>query len=250
MTLVLSFVAREFSWIHVHDALMFGKYGLIAILAVTVRSGRTMLVVFGRAIAFASVLVAILTILQSFQIPAINMWTFSTFLSTRGGTDAEVTELSLSYLRAYGMVGPSGSAALLAMSLGAWFVLVIKPDSVWWLRAAAVGMSLVLSAIYLTGSRLGVLVSVPMLAMGVVWAVSAKSDLPVLRMVSATFVISLLVVVAMSQANASFGATAKTSNERITNAIPAMLNGEPDASTNSRMDEYVSLDVRGATNWC
>lgn len=245
LTLVVPAIFRSVEWIDIHDALMFGKYALIVVLAFATKSSGKMWLVIAGSIALGSALVAVFAILQTFHIPVINTWIFSTYLPTRDLPDAELAHLTTSYLRAYGVGGPTGSAMLLAMSIGAWLVLLMKADSFWRVVAVSAGMSSVLIAVFLMSSRLGVLVVVPVLLMGISWINAGKRNRPLMWTSSSTFVFMLLLVVGLAFANASFGDTVKNSKERFTSTIPNLLRGQPDESVRDRIDEYAQLDLMG-----
>ena len=243
MAVLLPAVVGMLSWIHIHDALMFGKFGLVIILAMSIRPETKTWSMVAASIAAGSFLVAMFIIVQSFHIPAINNWMFSTYLSARNFTEAELPELANNYARAYGVAGPVDSAALLVMSFGAWFVLLIKSDSLRRSILAATGTSLILIAIYLTGSRLGIAIAVPVLLMGIVWFKAARSDRPLLRTFAVTLAFALLAVIGITLTNSSFGETVRTTNARVTSTIPNLLRGQPDPSFRDRIDEYAQLDL-------
>jgi hypothetical protein len=243
MAVLLPAVAGTLGWIHIHDALMFGKFGLVVILAISIRPEAKMWWIVAGSIAVGSFLVATFIIVQSFHIPPISAWMFSTYLSARGFTDAELPQLVNTYSRAYGVAGPINSAALLAMRLGAWFVLLIKSSSARNSLVLAAGLSFVLIAVYLTGSRLGIAIAVPILLMGVVWVKAARRDRPLVRTVAATMTFAVLVVIGITLTNYSFGETIRSTNARVTSTIPNLLRGQPDPSFRDRIDEYAQLDL-------
>lgn len=245
LALVIPAIFRSVEWIDIHDALMIGKYAVIVALAFATKSSEKMWLVIAGSIAIASALVAVFTILQTFHIPAINTWIFSTFLSTRNLSDADLAHLITSYLRAYGVVGPTGSATLLALSIGAWFVLLMKANSFWRVVAVSAGMSSVLIAVYMTGSRLGILVIVPVIVMGISWLNTGKIKRPFVCTSLSVFVFALLLVIVLAFANASFGDTVNTSKGRFTSTVPNLLRGQPDESVRDRIDEYAQLDLMG-----
>jgi hypothetical protein len=243
MTIVFPAITASFAWIHIHDVLMFGKYWLIVLLVASVEPGKKMWPLIAGSLVTASFPVAAFTILQSFHIPVISDWIFSTYLSARGFTDSQLPHLSTSYSRAYGVAGPINTAVLLAMSLGAWFAFLAASNSRKSTIVAVAGLILVLIATYLTGSRLGVVTTVPLLVLGIVWIRATGSRRPLLRTIVVTCVIASVLVIGLTHIDSSFGQTVETSNSRIINTIPNLLRGQPDPSLEVRIDEYAQIDL-------
>ena len=243
MVLLLPVVAGTFSWIHVHDALMFGKFGLVVILAAGVRTETNAWLVVAGSIAIGSFLVASFIILQTFHIPAVSHWMFTNYLAARSFTELELPQLTSTYLRAYGVAGPVDSAALLTTSFGAWTVLLVKSRTVRMSAIVATGTGFVLIALYLTGSRLGIAIAVPLLIMGYFWIKLARNDRPLLRTVTVTLALTVLLVTVLTVANDSFGNTIRNTNARVVNAVPNLVRGQPDPSFEDRINEYAQLDL-------
>ena len=167
MTLAVPILLGAMEWIHIHDALMFVKYGIVAVLAFSVigRDVKSIVIV----LAISSAIVAAVSIIQAFNISWFGQWMYETYFSANNISDDDIGHLSTVYARSRGLTEPISNALFLVMSLGAWFVLMIRSKSTRQMAFASLGISAVLLAIYLTGSRLGLLEATPALALGLVW---------------------------------------------------------------------------------
>jgi hypothetical protein len=117
MTLLFPLLLGTMSWIHIHDALMFVKYGIVAVLAfsVTSRDVKSIVVV----LAVSSAIVAAVTIFQAFNISWFGQWMFETYFSAKDYSVEEIEVLSELYSRSYGVADPISSGLFLVTSLGA-----------------------------------------------------------------------------------------------------------------------------------
>ncbi|MCZ6539926.1 MAG: hypothetical protein O6922_08905, partial [Chloroflexi bacterium] len=242
MTIIFPAVLGSVGWIHIHDALMFGKYGLIAILAFSL--GRHSFWWIAGALAAGSLVVAAVAIAQAFHMPWFDPWMYKTYFASRHIPADEVVSLSENYARSYGVAGPIGTALLLVMSLGAWIVMVVRSDTANRVVMSSLGMSLVLVAMYLTGSRLGVVVFVPIMALGFVWWRGAGSPRLQAWGFSVTAAFVLLAALGSVALNDSFRQTAASSTARFVTTIPNLLRGTPDPSFAERIADFAELDLR------
>ena len=241
MTLLFPFMLGALEWIHIHDALMFVKYGIVTVLAfsVTGRDVKSIVLV----LAVSSAIVAGVAFVQAFSVPWFGQWMFETYFSARNYSADEVNHLSAIYSRSYGVAGPIGTALLLAMSLGAWFVLIIRSRATHEMVIASVGICLVLLGIFLTGSRLGVLTAVPAVAFGLTWwAVLGRPSLQV-KFLSISVILTMVVVLVASIFSSSFALSTITSTERFVKTIPNLLRGTPDDSFKERMEEFSEVEL-------
>ena len=95
MTLVFSLLLGAMAWIHIHDALMFVKYGIVAVLAFSVTSRDVKLIVV--VIAVSSSIVAAVAIFQAFNISWFGQWMYETYFSARNYSAEEIGHLSTVY---------------------------------------------------------------------------------------------------------------------------------------------------------
>jgi hypothetical protein len=241
MTLVFPMIVGELKWIHVHDTMMFAKLGIIVLLAFscTERNFRSIVA----PLAISSLGVAALAIVQAFHIPWLNHWIFETYFASSAISADTVLHLIENYFRSFGTDGPVGTASLLVMSLGAWFILIIRSQtttrSVW----ASLGLSVVLVGMLLTGSRLGVLIALPVLSFGFIWWTVDGRTKTQGRILVASVAFSVLLVVVASATNQSFGRTVDTVSSRFVSTIPRLLNGMPDESFRDRLAEYSDVEL-------
>jgi hypothetical protein len=243
MTVLIPAIYSSVQWIHIHDALMFMKYMLVFALAVSVKPSPKMWLILAGSLAIGSLAVAIFAIIQTFHIPVISGWMFNTYLASWNFTEEEFANLAVTYTRAYGVDGPTGSAVLLALSIGAWLTLLLKSNTLNRTIAASVGSSIVLIGIYVMGSRIGFMVTIPVLVLGYVWLKNARRDRQMLKVFSITFALAILTVAAVANMNYSFGETIHTANGRLVHTIPNLLRGTPDISVRDRLDEYALLST-------
>ena len=242
MALTLPFVFGSSGWIHVHDSMMFAKYGLIMILAFSVRSDRHRWRAVAIPVVIGSGLAAMYTLVQAFHIPAINHWTFTTYFASRNWTDIEINHFAQEYYRVWGVDKPVATAALLSLSVGAWCALLFACRGKLANVALASGLAIVLTAIFLTGSRMGMLTALLGLGLVAVWWL--KLGKPPVRMnvvgISVLACASLLWVSAAISPD--FNRTFQTSTDRILTTIPGLINRTPDPSIAERLEEYDTLE--------
>lgn len=242
MTIVFPAIIGSIGWIHIHDALMFVKYGLVVALAFSLGSQRFWWIV--GALAAGSLVVGAVSVVQAFHMPWFDRWMYEAYFASKNISAEEVARLSESYFRSYGVAGPIGSALLIVMSLGAWFVLVIRSGSTARVFMASLGMSVVLVAMYLTGSRLGIVIAAPVLTLGVIWWKGSGPQLQQVRVFSVAVALVLLLAVGSAALNDSFRQTAATSTTRFVTTVPNLLRGTPDPSVAQRLAEFAGVDLR------
>ncbi|MEE8045474.1 MAG: hypothetical protein V3T49_01405 [Dehalococcoidia bacterium] len=253
MTIIGPLVAGWTGWIHIHDALMFMKYGMVAVIAASAfrvgKSGKIdanwkLPVV---ALAAGSAAAAGFTIIQSFHILAINQWVFGTyfgwkFTETELSTDSIALLTNGTYFRAFGVAGQLGTSVLLASSLGGWLLLLGLAKSPVATRLLVFGMSGVLLAIFLTGTRLGMIAAVVVLAIGAGWWVFSSQRHRAIRPVLSPIMVAVMLIVVATNTNYAFGETFATATNRVVSTIPDLLDGNTDASLYSRLIQYSELD--------
>ncbi|MCH7970054.1 MAG: hypothetical protein IH960_03290 [Chloroflexi bacterium] len=242
MTIVFPAAIGSVEWIHIHDVLMFGKYGLVAVLAFSLINQRFWWI--AGALASGSLAVAVVSIAQAFHMPWFDRWMYEVYFASRNIPAEEVVRLSEGYFRSFGVAGPVGSALLLIMSLGMWFVLVVRSRTKAQVAMSSLGMNVILLAMYLTGSRLGIVVAVPVMALGVVWWQGAGSQRRQAWGYSVAAVFVFLVALGSIALNDSFRQAAATSTTRYVTTIPNLLRGTPDPSIAQRLAEFAGVDLR------
>lgn len=239
MTLVFPAIVGALKWIDIHDALIFVKYGIITVLAFSC-TGRSVRGIAG-VLAISSLLVAALAIFQAFNVSWFGRWLYETYFASRAFSLEEVAHLADNYGRSYGLNGPIGTGLFLVMSLGAWFVLVIRSSTNRRVVLALVGMNVVLVGIFLTGSRLGVVAAAPVLTFGLIWWSASGRLKAQAKYLALTAILVLVVMLGASTLNHSFGLTVESSATRIANTVPNLMRGTPDESFKARLDAYSEI---------
>ena len=241
MTLVFPAIVGALQWIHIHDALMFAKYGIVVVLAFSVTSRDLKSIVI--VLAVSSSIVAAVAFVQAFNFSWFGEWMYETYFASRNYTAEEVGHLTAIYSRSNGVAGPIGTALLLAMSLGAWFVLIIRSKTTLQMAIASIGINAVLLGIFLTGSRLGVATAVPALAFGLIWWSALGRPSVQAKFLSWAAIFTVGVVLVSSIFSSSFALSTITSFERFATTIPNLLRGTPDDSFKERMEEFSEVEL-------
>ncbi|MCH7971509.1 MAG: hypothetical protein IH960_10800 [Chloroflexi bacterium] len=242
MTIAAPLTIGAIGWIHVHDALIFVKYGLITVVAFTALETRAGWKIPIAAIAMGSAIAAIFSVVQAFHIPQVNRWIFETYFAASQFSSDDIVEITSHYFRSIGVAGPIGTATLLALSIGSWLILLATTISPVAIRIYAFGLLTVLLAIFLTGSRLGMLSATIVIVIGVTWWISTSPGRRILRptlSVAAVFAVMFILIVATNQ---SFGRTVGVSTARVTLTLPNLIRGYPDPSFSARLFEYREID--------
>ena len=241
MTLVFPVIAGALLWIHIHGALMFVKYGIVAILGFSVTRHDVKLIVI--VLVAASSIVAAVAILQAFNFPWFGQWMYEIYFSARNYSSEEVGQLPSNYSRSIGVAGPIGSALLMVMSLGAWFVLIIRSKTTAQMVVASLGINLILLGIFLTGSRLGVLAAGPALTFGLVWWSSLGRPIVQGKFLSISAILVMVFVLVASIFSSSFALTTITSTQRLVSTVPNLLRGTPDDSFRERPEDFSEIQL-------
>jgi len=168
---------------------------------------------------------------------------YETYFASRNYTPEEVGHLTAIYSRSNGVAGPVGTALLLTMSLGAWFVLIIRSKTTLRMAIASIGINFVLLGIFLTGSRMGVVTAVPALAFGLVWWSALGRPSVQVKFLSWAAIFLVGVVLVSSIFSSSFALSTITSSERFVTTIPNLLRGTPDDSFKERMEEFSDVEL-------
>ena len=241
MTLVFPILLGSLMWIHIHDALMFVKYGIVGVLALSVtnRDAKSIVVV----IAVSSAAVAAVSIFQAFNFSWFGEWMYETYFSAKNYSTEEIGHMSTVHARSSGVAGPIGNALFLMTSLGAWFVLIIRSKTTPQMAFASLGISAVILAIYLTGSRLGLLTAAPALVLGLVWWSSLGRPSVQSKFLSMSAILVLVFVLVASIFSSSFALSTLTSTERYVMTIPNLLRGTPDDSFEERLADYSNVEL-------
>ncbi len=246
VALPVAFGAR--GWIHVHDALMIGKYVIVVMLAMSLPVNRQT----GRSISTARVVgsfaVAAFTVLMAFRVPMFNKWVFSTYLASRGLSDSEITRMAIEYTRAFGVAGAVGTSVLLSLSIGAWFALLIEYRRAERSFAIFAGLLVVMFAIFLTGSRLGMLATFSGVALAVVWWFRmGRPGFLFGGLGRVALVLGIFTAIALA-ANPSLRQVAITSDTRVVQTVPNLIKGTPDPSFAQRLAEYKGVEINPVGN--
>lgn len=241
MTLVFPVIVGALQWIHIHDALMFVKYGIVAVLAFSVTRHDTKLIVI--VFVAASSIVAAVAIVQAFNFPWFGKWMYEIYFSARNYSAEEVGHLTAIYARSNGVSGPISSSLLMVMSLGAWFVLIIRSKSTAQMIVASLGINVILLGIYLTGSRLGVLAAGPALAFGLVWWSSLGRPSVQAKFLSISAILIMVFVLVASIFSSSFALSTITSTQRFVSTVPNLLRGTPDDSFKERLEDFSEIEL-------
>ncbi len=246
VALPVAFGAR--GWIHIHDALMIGKYVMVVILAVSLPVNRQTWRSISTALVVGSFTAAAFTVLMAFRIPVFNTWVFATYFASHGLTDADITRLALEYTRAFGVAGAVGTGALLSLSIGAWFALLIEYRKAERSFAIFAGLLVVMFAIFLTGSRLGMLASLSGVALAVVWWFRmGRPGFLFGALGRVALVVGILTAIALA-ASPSLRQVASTSDTRVVQTIPNLIKGTPDPSFAQRLSEYKGVEINPLGN--
>ena len=238
MTIAAPLTIGTVGWIHVHDALIFVKYGLITLVAFTAIGTRDGWKIPIMAIAAGSASVAALTVVQAFHIPQVNRWMLETYFAASQFSPDEVMRLTSGYFRSVGVAGPIGTATLLALSVGSWLILLVTTKSQVAIRVHAFGLLTVLLAIFLTGSRLGMLSASVVIVIGVGWWVSSSPERRILRPTLSAAAVFAIMFTLVATTNQAFGRTVSVSTSRVTLTLPDLIRGYPDPSLRARLSEY------------
>jgi hypothetical protein len=189
-------------------------------------------------------------VLQAFHIPQFDHWVFGTYFSAQFNGDAltmdEVTRTSGNYFRASGVAGPIGTATLLALSVGSWLMLLTTAKYPFASRLLMVGLLAVLLAVFLTGSRLGMLSAGGVLINGGAWWLNSSSSRRLMGNVLPVVAVFVALTISATTVNDSFGKTASVSTYRVADTVPKLLRGEPDASLQWRFlstKNSINLDL-------
>ncbi len=246
VALPVAFGAR--GWIHLHDALMIGKYVLIVMLAMSLPMDRQTWRSISTALVVGSFTAAAFTVLVAFRIPVFNKWVFSTYFASHGLSDAEITRLALEYTRAFGVAGAVGTGALLSLSMGVWFALLIEYRKAERSFAIFAGLLVVLFAIFLTGSRLGMLATFAGVVLAAVWWFRmGRPGLLFGALGRVALVMGIFTAIALA-VNPSIRQVAGTSDTRVVQTVPNLIKGTPDPSFAQRLSEYRGVEINPLGN--
>jgi hypothetical protein len=170
------------------------------------------------------------------------LW-YQFYFANHSLTSEELSHLVNTYSRSFGVLNPIGTALLFAMSIGAWFALLARSRSTRSSVLASIGINAVLVAIFLTGSRLGVVVAGPALAIGLIWWMSFGRSKEQGKYLLITAAVAIALLPGVSLVNASFDKTVFTVTTRFVSTVPNLLNGTPDHSFEERLAEYSETDL-------
>ncbi|MCH7983490.1 MAG: hypothetical protein IIC28_05920, partial [Chloroflexi bacterium] len=216
MTIAAPLTIGTVGWIHVHDALIFVKYGLITLVAFTALETRASWKIPIAATAAGSAAAATFSVVQAFHIPQVNHWIFETYFAASQFSSDEIVEITSHYFRSIGVAGPIGTATLLALSIGSWLLLLITTKGPGAVRVHAFWLLVVLLAIFLTGSRLGMLSATVVTVIGAGWVVSSSSGRQLLRPAIPVVAVFATLFILVAALNPAFGRTVSVSAVRVT----------------------------------
>ena len=245
MTVAAPLTIGTIGWIHVHDALIFVKYGLITVVAFTALETRASWKIPIAATAAGSAAAATFSVVQAFHVPQVNHWIFETYFAASQYSSDEIVEITSHYFRSIGVAGPIGTATLLALSIGSWLLLLITTKGPGAVRVHAFWLLVVLLAIFLTGSRLGMLSATLVTVIGAGWVVSSSSGRQLLRPAIPVVAVFATLFILVAALNPAFGRTVSVSAVRVTSTLPSLIRGYPDPSLRARLTEYRKFEQLG-----
>ncbi len=136
-----------------------------------------------------------------------------------------------------------GTAVLLTLSVGAWSTLLFECRSKLATYSVTIGFVIVVYAVYLTGSRLGMLSMTSAAVVTAYWWVKLGRPQIQIQPVLRSLFICLAVIGLLTAANSSVRQTFITSTDRAANTIPSLIKGTPDPSFAARLAEYEGVEL-------